>query len=169
MAFEHYRVFVEETKRRIYYINSKGHFEMIDKTKWGDGRMLENRFERIKGSMQNGVRRTCINERYIANHKAVYQAFSKTPYDPKLYITHKDGDAWNCSILNLMQCEMRDIPQSNKKGIVIEVSKGGERCVYNSIKQLAKELFISRKSVHAHIKGQSHSPYLAELKCRRIE
>ena len=89
-------------------------------------------------------------------------------YKPGMCVTFKDGNRYNCAATNLLVYNKRELGEktghmSRARDIKI-MFPDGEIKHYRSIRQAAKDLYVSYQTLADYIKGSTKSSVLSEYK-----
>ena len=168
MQFEHYRIRYYESERYIYYISSLGYFERFNKQRYPDMRIYEDRLEVLASHISKNVARTFVGNKWVTNHQEVIKYFKPQLLEKGRYIKHINGNIWDCNLENLAVVSQQEIQKKVGRGVKLQATINGERCVYNSISECAENIYVVRLCVIRHLQGKTKSPYLHEIQLKRI-
>ena len=167
-SYDHHRRLFKESKKVLFYINSRGYVERYLKKNITQHGLSDKHFEKIKMKMFEST--GLYQERYLAvivNHnrypvkRLVAQYFSKK-WKKGSKILFKDGDETNCNILNLIVYPPNKRFGGNR-GRKIKFKINGKWKTFPSITAAAKALYVSLPSFKRYINGSLKRPDLSIL------
>lgn len=148
--FEHYRIKFKETPHYIYYINSLGYFEIFDKRTKGQ-RVYERGIEKCQGYIHatHQAYYTKIQGKEYVVKREVIKHFKPEIDLENLSVRCIDNNPKNCNIENLMVIPKSQIKKKPRQ--VYKLSNGRSIKVYNTMQEIADDLFMSVKGVQYHL------------------
>lgn len=172
--YEHFRKLVLETDRYLYYINSLGYFERVDKRTIVDfvnttGIVFQriNQFVFTDKNKYSAVYSAIEGKRYLIR-SAIIRFIKNYELKSDECIIHLDGNPHNCNVENLQVIKrgVRPDPQWKKWKLTINDK---EEIIENT-RRLCKRLGIDRITFYRYRKGRYSSNYwLNDYKIERIE
>lgn len=171
--YEHYRKLALETSDYLYYANSKGYIERLDKSTIKDFTNTDGyEFERCKTILihkDNKYPIVCvvIRRKQYSVKLAIMRIIGNVDVKDDDAIIHLDGDYTNCNIENLKVVKKGKM--ENKSWIKWELVFNGRLETYHSTLSLCERLGISYWSLDNYLKGRySDNHWLNDYTIRRV-
>ena len=169
MTFEHYRMLFLETQLHLYYIHSQGYVERFPKAKMTAHGVSAQYLERVPHHhyQRTGYKRdnyiyVIVNKKHYLVKHLVAKYFSRQ-WEEGSHVLHKDKNPHNCSLENLIIKPRSYCPSECCNNSPIEFHINGEWRRFNSIKEAAEKLHISRSALKRHITYKNVRPDLSIL------
>lgn len=171
--FEHYRKLALETNRYLYYANSKGYIERLDKSTIKDFTNTDSYvFERLSpvvihknGKVPNLA--VIIGGVQYSVKKAIMRVIGNREIGSNEAIIHLDGDYHNCNYENLKVVKKGGL--KNPSWVSWEIELYGKLETYETTLQLCERLGVSYWAFRNYQQGR-YSPHhwLNDYKIRRV-
>lgn len=173
--YEHFRKLALETEKYLYYINSQGYFERVDKRKVKDFSLTGDYvFEKMKRTLtekkisKTPVLVSRIQGKQYAIKTAVIRIIKNYDYDSsKEIIVHIDNDYTNCSADNLLVVNRGKTINSRWKRWRLVVN--GREEIHLNTRSLCRRLGVSSEAFYSFINGRySKNYWLNDIQIERV-
>lgn len=173
--YDHFRKLALETVDYLYYINSLGYFERVDKKKVKNFALTGDYvFEKMERTITHARYKTPILVSRIQGHQysikaTIIRIIKNYEYNDSIEsIIHIDDDYTNCSADNLKVVNKSEL--RNSKCIRWKMKINDKEEVYPTTRRLCKRLGVSTDTFYSYMNGKyTSNHWLNDITIERIE
>lgn len=173
-AYEHFRKLALETDRYLYYINSLGFFERVDKLKLKSFQNTSDIiFEKMVQTISHNKAKqpilvSRIQGKQYSIKATIIRIIKNYDYDAMTeVILHKDNNYMNCNVENLRVIKKCEVPNGNRSRWKLRLNEKEE--IFDNTKELCKRLGVCKSTFEKYLSGlYTSNHWLNEVEIERL-
>ena len=160
---------IRTTSNKDYYITDRGNIIGIDVKTIGEKRRKQldscsTRKHRLKPTSKypGQIKTVRIGKEDLIVKVEVVKAFTNCKIVESYQIQHKDGNAANCALNNLVVYDLDEAEQFKKMGKLIVFYKNGVVKTFGSHQECADALYVSRRALNNYMKNRTSKSVISD-------